>query len=323
LIKIKSSQVTKEVGEGYAYTSIQAAIEDAGYGEMILVHDGTYMENINFKGKGINVFSENGAASTIIDGSGSGSVVTFDYGENKDSELHGFTIQNGSANNGSGIYCYRSSPTIINCTIDNNTAEDDGGGIYCYGSSPMINNCSINSNTAEDGGGGIYCRNYSSPMIINCTIIDNIASYGGGIYCYRSSPTIINCTICKNIAEYNGGVIYCESYSSPTITNCTISKNMAEYNGGSIYCDSSSSLTITNCILCNNSPQEIDANPTVTYSDIKQDTGIYPGESNINADPLFVGSEVGNYYLMPGSPCIDTGTSTNAPSDRYGGIRIC
>jgi hydrogenase maturation factor len=50
LIKIKSSQVTKEVGAGHAYTSIQTAIDDAGYGEMILVHDGTYMENINFKG---------------------------------------------------------------------------------------------------------------------------------------------------------------------------------------------------------------------------------------------------------------------------------
>jgi hypothetical protein len=45
------------------------------------VHDGTYIENINFKGKEILVRSENGPAATFIDGNASGSVVTFDHGE--------------------------------------------------------------------------------------------------------------------------------------------------------------------------------------------------------------------------------------------------
>ena len=43
---------------------------------------------------------------------------------------------------------------------------------------------------------------------------------------------------------------------------------------------------ITNCILWNNLPEEISgSSPTVTYSDIKKDTGIHPGVGNINADP--------------------------------------
>jgi serine protease len=88
---------TREVGAGYAYSSIQEAIDEAGYGEIILVHDGIYYEHINFKGKVITVRSEHGADVTIIDGSADGSVVAFDHGEGAGSVLAGFTIQNGKA----------------------------------------------------------------------------------------------------------------------------------------------------------------------------------------------------------------------------------
>jgi hypothetical protein len=46
----------------------------------------------------------------------------------------------------------------------------------------------------------------------------------------------------------------------------------------------------------------------ISYSD----AGLWPGTGNINADPLFVGD--GDYHLLPGSPCIDSGTSDTAPT---------
>jgi len=45
----------------------------------------------------------------------------------------------------------------------------------------------------------------------------------------------------------------------------------------------------------------------VTYSNIQ---GSYPGEGNIDADPLFVNPVMGDYHLRPGSPCIDAGNSS-------------
>ena len=170
---------------------IQTVIEDASDNDVIVVHEGTYVENIDFNGKSITVKSSDPndptvVAATIIDGGWAGSVVTFESEEKSTSVLSGFTIKNGSTERrGGGIYCiYSSSPTITNCTISGNSAGDDGGGIYCiYYSSPTITNCTISGNSAGDDGGGIYCCSYSSPTISDCTISGNLAGgNGGGIY---------------------------------------------------------------------------------------------------------------------------------------------
>ena len=39
-----------------------------------------------------------------------------------------------------------------------------------------------------------------------------------------------------------------------------------------------------------------------------------PGANDISADPVFVDQSGGDYHLTEGSPCIDTGTSSNAPN---------
>jgi parallel beta-helix repeat protein len=325
------------------YPTIQEAINAAVDGDTVLVDNGTYTENINFLGKAITVISVNGPESTVIDGNASGRVVTFNSGEGTSSVLSGFTITNGLADFGGGIYCYYSSPTITNCTISGNSADGYGGGIYCRGnSSPTITNCTISGNSAEEMGGGIYCDesspvitnciisgnsatwgggiccdHNSSPIITNCTINDNSAKEGegGGISCWDSSPTITNCTINGNSAGYDGGGICCAFNSSPTITNCTISGNLADWNGGGISCEGNSSPSVVNSILWGDSPDEISvlssSSIDITYSDIE---GGWAGVGNINADPLFVGD--GDYHLTADSPCIDAGTNntTNYPT---------
>ncbi len=146
------------------YPTIQGAINASHAGDTVLVDDGTYIENINFLGKAITVQSVHGTTSTIIDGNNNGSsVVTCSSDEEQNSVLDGFTITNGLADDGGGIYCNDSSPTITNCIISNNYG---GGGIYCSSSSPTITNCTISNNSATYRSGGICCQS-SSPTVVN------------------------------------------------------------------------------------------------------------------------------------------------------------
>ncbi|HWR69941.1 MAG TPA: hypothetical protein VN415_02695, partial [Dehalococcoidia bacterium] len=90
------------------YATIQAAIDASNDGDTVVVSEGTYMENIRYRGKAIVVGSlylvdsdTTHIAKTIIDGSSStqadsGSVVYFVDGEDTTSVLCGFTIQGGS-----------------------------------------------------------------------------------------------------------------------------------------------------------------------------------------------------------------------------------
>ena len=279
------------------YPTIQECIEAAVDGDTCLVAPGDYVENINFLGKAITVTSEAGPEETQISGrdctrgEDACSTVTFNSSENNDAIIDGFKIR-------FGIGTYKFSCGMY-----------EECGPYYY-------------------GGGVFCDGGSSPTISNCIITYNDASYqngqkrlgkGGGIY---GSPVITNCLIKDNYAGLYGGAIY----GSPTITNSTIIWNYAGFwhdgpygRGGGIY----GSPVVTNCILYYNStevgPDEISeefSSPTVTYSDV---AGGWPGEGNIDSDPLFV--SYGDYHLTADSPCIDTGTDAEVYTDIDGDVR--
>ena len=103
------------------YPTIQAGIDSSVNGDTVLVQPGTYIENINFKGKRIvvgSMFIMSGDTSfiskTVIDGDSKNSVVRFESEEDSTSILNGFTIRNGMSDVGGGIYCAVSHPKLIN-----------------------------------------------------------------------------------------------------------------------------------------------------------------------------------------------------------------
>ena len=109
------------ITQGNDYTTIQLGIDGANSGDTLIVDAGTYYENINFNGMNIVLASHflltlDSAYidSTIIDGNNNGSVVTFNNGEDSTAILSGFTITNGLAQKGGGVYI-SSNIKITNC----------------------------------------------------------------------------------------------------------------------------------------------------------------------------------------------------------------
>jgi len=252
------------------YLKIQDAIKAASAGDTILVDQGIYVENIDFLGKEITVKSRLGPEVTIIDANMIDSGVVFINGETEKAVLDGFTIKNGSGyifdtfNNrgGGGIYCFDSTPKIVNNIIINNKSNI-GGGVGCFGDkcNPEISSCYIANNHVINNkcggyGGGIAC-NYCSAIIFNCEIKNNSSvSIGGGIYAAGYSgagkPLIKNNKIIENISLSHGagkgGGIGCKNGPNPQIENNIISGNIAGGGAGiSIY----DGIIINNIILNN------------------------------------------------------------------------
>ena len=188
------------------YTTIQEGINASTDGDTVLVYPGTYYENINFNGKNITVASlyiiievDSFIHQTIIDGNQEGTVVKIISGENENTLLCGFTIQNGFGSIlvgihycGGGIGIKDSNPTIKKCFIRSNKAQK-GGGIYCCNSHITLSGVTITNNHATQWGGGIKLYNESTidfDLDLLSNIYINYASRGCDFHKSSTCPPI-------------------------------------------------------------------------------------------------------------------------------------
>ena len=195
------------------YSTIQTGIDSSSVGDTVLVQPGTYVENINYNGKNIVVGSlflisqdTSYISQTVIDGNQNGSVVKFESGEDSTAVLCGFTITNGFASGGGGIYCHFSSPRLADITITENSASWYGGGICCEkGSTPRLANVSISNNSAYYGG-GISSESYSSLIFDSdklCNIYSNSACQGNDLYSGQLINVIVDTFTVMNPTNFH------------------------------------------------------------------------------------------------------------------------
>jgi len=314
------------------YTGIQRAIDASTNGDVILVSPGLYNENVNFKGKAITLSSTNPADpnvvnSTVIHAVGNGSTVTFARGETSRSVLAGFTITGGygtvnaaygsSTYWGAGIYCYRSSPTILGNVITANSAPNSGTvfgygcGIGCIESDASITRNLITANSGYAGGGIV--TELGNARIADNLICSNSATFGGGIVLF-SGGQVFNNTLVGNGAQFAGHVYA----SSDADGQCVISGNILCHatNGGGIYVSSQDHRTVTGF-------NDVWNNMGGDYLGGSTQTGL---NGNISQNPQFVDIGNGDYRLLDASPCINAGDPHFQPapgeSDFYGNARI-
>jgi parallel beta-helix repeat protein len=156
----------------------------------------------------------------------------------------------------------------------------------------------IAGNSADSRGGGVFFSKMSYPILTNCAIVGNYANYGGGV-CLNEScyPTFINCTIAWNSAAEGGG-LRLDYDCIPVLTN-TILWGNSDSSG------TSQSSQINRV--------ELATTTVINYCCLQGWTGSLGGIGNIGDDPLFVDAVTGDYHLISGSPCIDTGDPNYIP----------
>jgi parallel beta-helix repeat protein len=242
--------------------TIQAGINTASVGDTVLVAPGTYVENIDFKGKAITVTSSGGPTATTIDGGQNGIVVNFANNETRASVINGFTITNDAPPlpvqvtvRADGILVGGANPTITNNIITNNR----GYGIEVYtGSAYISGNTIINTVTAGDprqdfgcdydDGDGIFIHGASNtildpPVVDHNTIEQNVGHcLGGGI---GLSAVPISIIISNNIIANNqslgyGGGIYDDGPTS--LYQNLIYNNVSGVAGGGVYLSAASEI---------------------------------------------------------------------------------
>ena len=347
-----SVTTTADSGPGSLRAALAASSAD-GDGDVIIFDPVVFAARqtisvtgpILFAYAGVNI--QGPAAGVVLDGStGIGDPCLVFESDTATSFISNLTIQNFGD---SGLTNTFGTVTATNCVIQNNTAEH-GAGVSNEGVLTMIG-CTVANNTTSQDGAGLV--NGGTLTMTDCTISGNVASnYGGGGIEAGPITTLTNCTIANNVAggSDGGGGIASIDGGILTVTNCTFTGNQAAaannaYGGGGAIAIVRGTTTLTNDIFSGDSSPQGDGdeiffnnnnngNPgtvTITHCDLA--AAVYgaaytDGGGSLSADPRLGplqnnGGLTQTRALLPGSPCIDAGTSAGAPAtDQRGAARV-
>jgi len=216
------------------YSKIQEAINAAKDGDVIIVRDGVYYENLVIN-KSIILKSENGPENCTIDGNNSGDVIVinadgvtiegftvrgsgyWDAGIKVNSDNNDIRNNNIVSNKGDGIYLKYSCNTII---ANNKIASNKGNGVNLYHSD---NNIIANNKIASNKGNGVNLMYSSNDVIINNIFNnDGIVIRGNKIqhWIHRIENNIVNEKPLYYFKNQVGGKVP-EDAGQVILVNCT------------------------------------------------------------------------------------------------------
>ena len=205
------------------FATIQAAINAVVNGPLpngtvIDIQPGTYAEAllIGATSRSLTLRAAGGAGTAVVDATGKNTSVLQVLSATGNIRIEGLKLRNGKGDfaHGGGFTFQSASPTVVNCTVENNSSTGNGGGgMIGGGSNAVFDGCVIQNNTASQFGGGLLITQGSRPIFSNCTIQGNASGTtsnngsGGGVNIQDASPTFLFSRIVNNHASFAGGGI--------------------------------------------------------------------------------------------------------------------
>lgn len=182
--------------------------------------------------------------------------------------------------------------TIAGCIATTNSIAESV--IACSDCTALIEGNRITGNLTFGQFGRYYLiGTYSCDAIAltNCSgaVRGNVIAIqsGSGVSCVSSNVLVVNNTLVSN------GTGIKLSLSSGIIAN-----NIVAFGAQGITSEGGTPTLLNNCVFGNSGP---------AY------TGVTPGAASIAADPRFASMELGDFHVLSGSPCLDSGDNSQVP----------
>ncbi len=211
--------------------------------------------------------------------------------------LQNLTLTGGNCPSGGGAIFSQGLLNVDGCTFTGNTSAQEGGALWNYGAGTQtqVKNSTFAGNTSVQNGGAISTA-CELMTLTNVTIVDNsiTGTVGGGIHRYSGATRLVNSIVARNTA--NGSPNNVTSIVNPLDAansfNNLLGADVAGPNGSGL----------TN--------------------------GVNGNKVGIAAASLGLGALASNggltqtVALLPGSPAVNGGTATGAPTnDQRGKLR--
>lgn len=172
----------------------------------------------------------------------------------------GTKISGNTAMYGGGIYGTNADITLADCLLEGNAAiygdmNDCGGGglLLTRRSTLTISNTVIRNNTSEKHGGGLYLENMGTTTVLGAGVSllgNSAASIGGGLINVASQTELSGTTVSGNQASDGAGAANM-SGGSLVLSGGTVTGNAAASTGGGIV-NSEATFRMTGGLIFNN-----------------------------------------------------------------------
>ena len=257
------------------YTNIQDAIDAAPIWSTVSIGAGTWPGGWTTRARPINIKGTpdiGNPPATIIDGQGSGPVITVIGNGPLHTTISDLQIINGSSpayDGGAGMFVNKANLTITNCIFQQNQSTYGGGGILFMASTATLDGCQFIQNAAFPGG-AVFINGASSVTTTGCRFNENTGGSGGGA-----------------IWVDNGGNLTCRASSFKINSILPRPPSL----GGAIGIASDATADLTDNYFCGNTPDQIsgdytDGGNNILENECMPDTVTVAGDGSAQYDTI-------------------------------------